>query len=65
MFAIPEYDHDNENHRRLAKKSQKYQSIVHDLVHNNPKITSEKVRMFLNRKLIKLDNMTKEVVFKN
>ncbi|MCK4384210.1 MAG: hypothetical protein KAW66_13005, partial [Candidatus Lokiarchaeota archaeon] len=65
LFAIPEYDHDNEIHRRLAKKSQKYQSIVHDLVHNNPKITSEKVRTFLNRKLSKLDNMTKEIVFKS
>jgi hypothetical protein len=65
LFAIPEYDHDNEIHRRLAKKSQKYQSIVHDLVHNNPKITSEKVRTFLNRKLSKLDNTTKEIVFKS
>jgi len=65
LFPIPEYDRDNEIHRRLAKKSQKYQSIVHDLVHNNPKITSEKVRTFINRKLSKLDNMTKEVVFKS
>jgi len=65
LFPIPEYDHDNEIHRRLAKKSQKYQSIVYDLVHNNPKITSEKVRTFINRKLSKLDNMTKEVVFNN
>lgn len=65
LFAIPEYDHDNEIHRKLAKKSQKYQSIVHDLVHNNPKISSEKVRTFLNRKLSKLDNMTREIVFKS
>jgi len=65
LFAIPEYDHDNEIHRKLAKKGQKYQSIVQDLVYNNPKITSEKVRTFINPKLSKLDNMTKEVVFKS
>jgi len=65
LFPIPEYDNDNEIHRRLAKKSQKYQSIVQDLVYNNPKITPEKVRAFINRKLSKLDNMTKEVVFKS
>lgn len=65
LFPIPEYDHDNEIHRKLAQKSQKYQSIVRDLVYNNPKITSEKVRIFINRKLSKLDNMTKEVVFKS
>jgi hypothetical protein len=63
-FPIPMYDHENELHRKLAKKSQKYHSIVQDLVHNNPKITSEKVRMFISQKLSKLDNLTKDVVFK-
>jgi len=63
-FPIPIYDQENELHRKLAKKSQKYHSVVQDLVSNNPKITSEKVRMFINQKLIKLDNLTKEVVFK-
>ncbi|NVM46900.1 MAG: N-6 DNA methylase [Candidatus Lokiarchaeota archaeon] len=63
-FPIPPYDPENELHRTLAKKSQKYHSIVQDLVHNNPKITSEKVKMFITQKLIKLDNLTKEVVFK-
>ncbi|MBY9012250.1 MAG: N-6 DNA methylase [Candidatus Lokiarchaeota archaeon] len=63
-FPIPMYDNENELHRKLAKKSQKYHSIVQDLVYNNPKITSEKVRMFITQKLIKLDNLTKGVVFK-
>jgi len=63
-FPIPIYDHENEIHRKLAKKGQKYHSVVQDLVHNNPKITSQKVKMFISRKLIKLDNLTKEVVFK-
>lgn len=63
-FPIPMYDHENELHRKMAKKSQKYHSVVQDLVHNNPKITSEKVRTFITQKLIKLDNLTKEVVFK-
>jgi uncharacterized protein YneF (UPF0154 family) len=58
------YDNENELHRKLAKKSQKYHSIVQDLVYNNPKITSEKVRMFISQKLSKLDNLTKDVVFK-
>ena len=63
-FPIPIYDPENELHRTIAKKSQKYHSVVQDLVHNNPKITSEKVKMFITQKLIKLDNLTKEVVFK-
>jgi len=63
-FPIPIYDPENELHRILAKKSQKYHSVVQDLVHNNPKITSEKVKMFITQKLIKLDKLTKEVVFK-
>ncbi|GAH17147.1 unnamed protein product, partial [marine sediment metagenome] len=63
-FPIPLYDNENELHRKLAKKSQKYHSVVQDLVHNNPKITSQKVKMFISQKLIKLDNLTKEVVFK-
>ncbi|MHA2289310.1 MAG: N-6 DNA methylase [Promethearchaeota archaeon] len=63
-FPIPIYENENELHKKLAKKSQKYHSIVQDLVHNNPKITTEKVRTFIIQKLNKLDNLTKEVVFK-
>jgi hypothetical protein len=64
-FPIPLYNHKNEVHRKLAKKGQKYQSIVQDLAANNPKITPEKVRFFIHKKLVKLDDMTKSVVFKN
>ncbi|MHA1458740.1 MAG: N-6 DNA methylase [Promethearchaeota archaeon] len=62
-FPIPLYDNDNETHRKLAKKSQKYQSIVQDLVSNNKNISSEKVRIFIGPKLIKLDILTKKAVF--
>ena len=63
-FPIPLYDHENEIHIKLAKKGQKYHSIVQDLVFNNPKITSEKIKLFITQKLNKLDNLTKTVVFK-
>ena len=62
-FPIPLYDNNNDIHRKLAKKSQKYHSIVQDLVFNNKNITAEKVRIFINPKLIKLDILTKKAVF--
>ena len=62
-FPIPLYDNDNDSHRKLAKKSLKYHSIVQDLVYNNRNITAEKVRIFINPKLVKLDILTKKVVF--
>ncbi len=62
-FPIPLYDNDNDTHRKLAKKSQKYHSIVQDLVFNNKNITAEKVRIFINPKLIKLDILTKKAIF--
>ena len=62
-FPIPLYDNNNETHRKLAKKSRKYHSIVQDLVFNNKNITSEKVRIFINPKLIKLDILVKKVCF--
>ncbi|MFX0009040.1 MAG: N-6 DNA methylase [Candidatus Hermodarchaeota archaeon] len=63
-FPIPLYNHESETHRKLAKKGQKYQSVVQDLASNNPKITPDKVRTFIAQKLNKLDTLTKEVVFK-
>ncbi|NHJ21512.1 MAG: hypothetical protein EAX91_11255 [Candidatus Lokiarchaeota archaeon] len=63
-FPIPLYNHENETHRKLAKKGQKYQSVVQDLASNNPKITPDKVRTFIAQKLSKLDTLAKEVVFK-
>ncbi len=63
MFPIPIYDDKNENHRLLAKLGKKYHAFVKDLVVNNPKITSEKVRIFINRKLMKLEPLTEVAVF--
>lgn len=63
MFPIAIYDDKNENHRLLAKLGKKYHAFVEDLVKNNPNITSEKVRIFINRKLIKLESLTNNVVF--
>ncbi|MFX1323041.1 MAG: N-6 DNA methylase [Promethearchaeota archaeon] len=63
MFPIPIYDDTNENHRLLAKLGKKCHAFVKDLVVNNPKITSEKVRVFINRKLMKLEQLTEVAVF--
>ncbi|MHA1473230.1 MAG: hypothetical protein ACTSQW_09055, partial [Promethearchaeota archaeon] len=62
-FPIPLYDINNDSHRKLAKKSIKYHTIVQDLVYNNRNITSEKVRTFIHPKLVKLDILVKKVVF--
>jgi len=63
-FPIPIYDEKNIDHRKLAKKGNKYQTIVQDLVANNPKINSDKVRIFLHQKFAKLDDLAKKIVFK-
>jgi hypothetical protein len=64
-FPIPRYDIKNEEHRILAKKGQKYYTIVQDLASNNPKITPEKVKVFLHKKFLKIDIITKSIVFEN
>ena len=61
-FPIPLFDKINEDHIILAKKGKKYHYIVQDLVLNNPKITSEKVRTIINTKLAKLDDIFKRVI---
>jgi len=63
MFPIPIYDKNNIIHTKLAKKGKKYHTIVQDLFLNNPKIQSNKVRLIINQKLIKLDNFTKKLIF--
>ena len=62
-FPIPLYDENNLLHKELAKKSKKYHSIVQDLFLNNPKIQSSKVRLLINHKLMKLDELTKKLIF--
>ncbi|MFX1309897.1 MAG: Eco57I restriction-modification methylase domain-containing protein, partial [Promethearchaeota archaeon] len=64
MFPIPLFDENNIIHRKLAKKGMKYHTIVQDLFLNNPKIQSSKVRLIINRKLMKLDKLTKQLIFK-
>ncbi len=63
MFPIPLYNKNNIIHEKLAKKGKKYHTIVQDLFMNNPKIKSNKVRLIINYKLVKLDNLTKKIVF--
>lgn len=62
-FPIPIYDENNIIHKNLAKKGKKSQIIVQELFYNNPKITVEKVRIFINRKLAKIQELTKQIVF--
>ncbi|MFX0039024.1 MAG: Eco57I restriction-modification methylase domain-containing protein [Candidatus Heimdallarchaeota archaeon] len=62
-FPIPHYDEKNMIHKELAKKGKKYHTIVQDLFLNNPKIQSSKVRLIINQKLMKLDKLTKKLIF--
>lgn len=62
-FPIPIYDNANEDHRILAKKGNKYHTIVQDLVANNPKINSDKIRIFFHKKLIKIDELTTKIIY--
>jgi hypothetical protein len=63
LFPIPLYDESNSNHYEIARIARKCESDVRDLYFNNPKITTEKVRIILNQRLIKLDELIKKVVF--
>ncbi|MFX0082386.1 MAG: class I SAM-dependent DNA methyltransferase [Candidatus Hodarchaeota archaeon] len=63
MFPIPIYNENNPIHEKLAKKGKKCHIIVQELFMNNPKITSEKVRIFINRKLMKVNELTELVIF--
>ena len=63
-FPIPIYDENNLIHKKLAKKGKICHVLVYELFVNNPKITPEKVRIFINRKLIKIGELTEKIVFK-
>jgi len=63
MFPIPLYDKTNEIHKRLAKKAIKCQTIVQDLFFKNPNINSEKVRIIINQKLLKIQKLTNQIIF--
>ncbi|MFW9972922.1 MAG: hypothetical protein ACFFDF_22235, partial [Candidatus Odinarchaeota archaeon] len=64
MFPIPLYEKNNKTHLDLAKKGKKYHSIVQDLFLNNPRIQSNKVRLIINHKLMKLDQLSRNIIFK-
>ncbi|MFW9937742.1 MAG: hypothetical protein ACFFD5_08840, partial [Candidatus Thorarchaeota archaeon] len=63
LFNIPLWESENELHRKLAKKSYKYQTIVQDLASNNPNINPDKIRIFLRSKLEKLNSFVEEIIF--
>jgi hypothetical protein len=62
-FPIPIYDENNLIHKKLAKKAKTCHVLVQELFVNNPKITTEKVRIFINRKLTKITKLTEKIVF--
>ncbi len=61
LFPIPLYDEFNPLHKQLAKTGKKCELVVYDLFMNNPKITSDKVKMFLHQKLNKIQNITEQI----
>ena len=63
LFPIPIFDENNSIHKILAKKGKSCHIVVQEIFVNNPKITSEKIRVFINRKLNKIDDLTQQVVF--
>ncbi len=63
MFPIPLYNKNNLLHKELAKSGKKCESVVQDLYLNNPKINSEKIRIIINQRLLKLDKLTNKTVF--
>ncbi|MFX1278801.1 MAG: Eco57I restriction-modification methylase domain-containing protein [Promethearchaeota archaeon] len=63
MFPIPIYDENNPSHGKLAKTGKKCHIIVQELFMNNPKITADKVRIFINRKLAKINDLTEQILY--
>jgi len=62
-FPIPLYDENNEDHKTLAKKAIKCETIAQDLFMKNPNINSEKVRTIINQKLLRINDLVEKVVF--
>jgi hypothetical protein len=62
-FPIPIFDENNENHKSLAKKAIKCETIAQDLFFKNPNINAEKVRVIINQKLQVIDKIVEDVVF--
>ncbi|MHA2394138.1 MAG: HsdM family class I SAM-dependent methyltransferase [Promethearchaeota archaeon] len=64
LFPIPIYDKKNQIHKTLAKKGKNAHVVVQEILVNNPKITSKKVRTIINRKLMKIQDLTEQIIFK-
>ncbi|HDZ19224.1 MAG TPA: hypothetical protein ENH75_13065 [archaeon] len=62
LFPIPLYDENNEIHKKLVKKGIKFQTLVQDLFLKNPKINSEKVRIIINQKLLRIQKLVDQVM---
>ena len=60
-FPIPIYDKNEILHKRLTKIGKKCELLVYDLVMNNPRISTEKVKTILYQKLIKIQKLTEQV----
>ena len=63
IFPIPLYDENNEIHKKLGKKGIKCQTLSQDLFLKNPKINSEKVRIIINQKLLRIQKLTDQIIF--
>ncbi|MFW9773890.1 MAG: class I SAM-dependent DNA methyltransferase [Candidatus Thorarchaeota archaeon] len=63
LFPIPIYDKKNPIHKTLAKKGKRAKVVVEEILGNNPKITSKKVRTIINRKLMKIQELIDQIIF--
>ncbi|MFX1276415.1 MAG: N-6 DNA methylase [Promethearchaeota archaeon] len=63
-FPIPQFNESNESHLMLSKLGKKYRDAVRDIVNNNPQINADKVRMLINKKLVEINLLVEQVVFK-
>ena len=63
VFPIPLYDENNGIHKKLAKKGIKCQTLAQDLFLKNPKINSEKVRIIINQKLLRIQKLADQIMF--
>ncbi|MHA1293451.1 MAG: hypothetical protein ACTSQJ_12375, partial [Promethearchaeota archaeon] len=62
-FPIPLYNEANENHKKLAKKGIKCETLAQDIFLKNPNVNSLKVRIIINQKLQKINDIVKKIIF--
>ena len=64
-FPIPIFDESDKDHLELARVGKKNQAVVQDFVMNNPHINADKIRLLINKNLVKLNLLAESVIFKN